>query len=81
MYKSSKFRGHFSSLYGGRGTNMVSTTITTQYKSKAKDREAEKREALLREIESITGTPAQRVARSLDGVNRRWCGVAANKAD
>jgi hypothetical protein len=73
--------GHFRSLWARAGDILIPTTITSQYKSKAREREAAKKLALLDDIQELTGHPVSSVARSLDGIQRRWSGVKANNSD
>lgn len=78
MNKPRNLSGHFRSIFTS-GVN-TPTTITSQRKSKVKEIEAARRDALCREIEEITGSPATRVARSIDGIRRRWNGIKGNGA-
>jgi hypothetical protein len=74
-------RGHFASLWRQSGPILIPTTVTHQYKSRARAKEHAKREELCRDIEALTGKPAARISRSIDGVNRRWRGVKGCVAD
>lgn len=74
-------RGHFASMWISGGDYMVTTTITSQFKSKAREREMAKRAVVAAELQALTGEPAKLIARSIDGINRRWLGVKANGAD
>lgn len=73
--------GHFRSLWTPMGNVMVPTTITTQKKSKARAKESAKREQLAQEMQAAFGTRPAMIARSIDGISRRWTGVRANGAD
>jgi hypothetical protein len=68
--------GHFSAIFTEGA--IMATTITSRRKSRAREIEAARRDELCKEIEAITGKPAKRIARSIDGVNRRWNGVKGN---
>jgi hypothetical protein len=81
MNEPSNARGHFASLWVKGGDIMIPTTITTQRKSKAREREAAKRAELVADLEKITGQKVRTVARSIDGVTRRWTGVKSNRSD
>lgn len=74
-------RGHFASLWQKTGEILIPTTITTQRKSKAREKEATRREQMAVEIEHLTGKRPAMIARSIDGVNRRWTGIRGCNAD
>lgn len=74
-------RGHFASMWISGGDYMVTTTITSEYKSKAREKEQTKRLEIAAELQKLTGQPTKLIAISIDGVNRRWVGVKANGAD
>ena len=74
-------RGHFASLWQKSGDILIPTTITSQRKSKAREKEAAKRALVAADIEKLTGSRPALVARSIDGVNRRWTGVRGCNAD
>lgn len=73
--------GHFRSLWTMAGNVLIPTTVTSQKKSKTRAKEQAKREQLAKEIEAIAGERPAMIARSIDGVERRWKGVKANGAD
>lgn len=73
--------GHFRSLWARSGDILIPTTITSQRKSKVRAREAAKKQALLDEIQELVGHPVSDIARSLDGVQRRWTGVKVSSPD
>lgn len=73
--------GHFASMWISGGDYMVTTTITSQYKSKAREREMARRAVIAAELQVLTGEPTKLIARSLDGTNRRWVGVKMHGAD
>lgn len=74
-------RGHFSSLWVAGGPVMIPTTVTTQYKSKARALENAKRDEICRDTEALTGSPVKHISRKIDGVVRLWSGVKANRAE
>lgn len=74
-------RGHFHSLWEKSGDVLIPTSVTTQLKSKSRANEIAKRISLADEIEKQTGARPAMIARSIDGVNRRWVGVKANLSD
>lgn len=74
-------RGHFASLWQKSGDILIPTTITTQRKSKAREKEAARRELMAAEIEKLAGSRPAMIARSIDGVNRRWHGVKGHGAE
>ena len=81
MRKPANMRGHFRSLWARAGDILIPTTITSQRKSRVKERETAKKQKLLDEIQELVGHPVSDVARSIDGVSRRWTGVKANTPD
>lgn len=74
-------RGHFSVVWRRAGSQIVNTTVTSQKKSLAREKEAAKKLLLCEEIQRITGEPVKLISRSIDGVVRRWSGVKANGPD
>ncbi len=76
----SQCRGHFASLWVPDGTSVIPTTITSQKKSLAREKEAAKKAALVTEME-LTFGPISVTSRSYDNVNRRWKGVSSNGSD
>lgn len=81
MHVPRNMRGHFSSLWTMGGPILVPTTVTSQRKSKVRAREMAKRAELCADIEVLTGKPAERISRSIDGVSRRWSGVKSHTSD
>lgn len=73
--------GHFRSLWARAGDILIPTTITSHYKSKARAKEAAKKQRLLDEIQELVGHPVSDVARPIDGVIRRWSGVKSHSPD
>jgi hypothetical protein len=73
--------GHFRSLWTQSGGSLVPTTVTSQRKSRARAKESAKREQMARDIEALCGSRPEMIARSLDGVERRWKGVKSHGAD
>lgn len=73
--------GHFRSLWARAGDILIPTTITSHRKSKARAKEAAKKQVLLDEIQELVGHPVSDIARSIDGVQRRWSGVKAHSPD
>lgn len=71
--------GHFASIYAA-GVN-TPTTITSQRKSMVRAAELAKRALLAAEIEVLTGSRPAMIARSIDGVSRRWTGVKNHGSD
>jgi hypothetical protein len=76
-----KVSGHFRSLWQQQGPTLIPTTVTNQYKSRRRQIESMKRDMICAELEQLTGKPVARVARSIDGVSRRWTGVKGCAAD
>jgi hypothetical protein len=74
-------RGHFASVWQKNGDSLTATTVTSQRKSKAREKEAARRQAVAAEIENLTGSRPAMIARSIDGVCRRWTGVKGCNAD
>lgn len=75
-------RGHFASLWVPFGATLIPTTVTDQRKSYARQKEALKKAHVIEELKALTrsGSYAS-VARSLDGVVRRWKGVKNHMPD
>lgn len=73
--------GHFRSLWTQNGSSLVPTTVTNQRKSKVRAMENAKRQQLASEIEALCGSRPAMVARSIDGIERRWRGVKAYGAE
>lgn len=71
--------GHFASIYAS-GV-VTPTTITSQRKSKVREHELAKRAAVAADIEALTGSRPAMIARSIDGISRRWTGVKSHGAD
>jgi hypothetical protein len=74
-------RGHFASLWVPGGPILIPTTITSHYKSKAREREIARRARLAAELEALTGQKTKLIARSIDGISRRWTGVKSHTSD
>lgn len=74
-------RGHFRSLWQKTGDVLIPTTVTNQVKSRVRERELAKRQLMADEIEKLVGCRPAMIARSIDGVNRRWVGVKAHSSD
>lgn len=73
--------GHFRSLWTQNGSSLVPTTVTSQRKSKVRAMENAKRQLLASEIEALCGSRPAMVARSIDGVARRWTGIKSHAAE
>lgn len=74
-------RGHFASLWIPGGPILIPTTITSHFKSKAREKEAAKKAQLAAELEVLTGDKTKLIARSIDGIARRWTGVKVHTSD
>lgn len=72
--------GHFKSLFQ-HGDSTSLTTITSQLKNHSRRQDAMKTEQLLKEISALTGKPASRIGRPIDGVVRRWSGVKSHRSE
>lgn len=79
--KPANSSGHFRSLWQRAGDVLIPTTVTNQIKSKARERELAKRLLMADEIEKLVGCRPAMIARSIDGVSRRWTGVKAHSSD
>lgn len=73
--------GHFKSLWQSGGPILIPTTVTNQRKSRVRERELAKRAAVASDIEALTGTRPALIARSIDGIARRWNGVKSHTTD
>lgn len=65
--------------HGAQGGSL--TTLSVQKKNRTREREAAARERNAKALADITGTPTSLVARSIDGISRRWKGVRARSND
>jgi hypothetical protein len=74
-------RGHFRSLWTNGGGILIPTTITTQRKSRVREREMAKRQLVADAIEKLAGTRPAMIARPIDGVIRRWNGIRGCNSD
>ena len=77
----SRISGHFSSLFKADGNTIVATSMTTQRKSKSREKEQAKRSLLLSQLKDILGSEVDVVSRSIDGVGRRWNNVKEIRHD
>lgn len=76
MNKPKRTHGHFRSLWSRTSDILIPTTITTQRKNRSHEKEMTKRAQLVSELKQLTGADQYvTVAKSLDGVRRRWNGV------
>ena len=74
--------GHFASLWVPNGATLIPTTVTTQRKSYARQKEAAKKAQLVAELQQLTGQDSYAtVARPFDDVQRRWKGVKNHQPD
>jgi hypothetical protein len=76
-----KFRGHFGYVLKKGTEGLYQTTVTSQLKPRAREREAAKKAAIIAATEQLTGSPVSVTARAIDGVKRRWTGVGNGRSD
>jgi len=77
-----KVYGHFSSLWQPNGDMVVPTSLTDRPKRRSREKERAKKAALIAELSDLTGGKyGSTVAKSYDGVRRRWIGVHEQRHD
>jgi hypothetical protein len=75
-------RGHFASLWVPSGATIIPTTVTTQRKSYARQKEAAKKAQVLAELRELTGSQDYAtVSTPIDNVQRRWRSVRNHGPD
>lgn len=64
-----------------KGFGGILTTFTSEHKSYVREKEAAKRALVAADIEQLTGSRPEMIARKIDGINRRWGAVPATPSD